>query len=77
MFKDIDELKQFLLWAKKEKIAHIKLKDIEIVFTGLAFVDPVTLEPSQVNPTAINFEKKMQEEKIQKEEEELLNWSSS
>ena len=42
MFKTIDELKAFLLWAKKEKIDAVKVGDVEVHFNNTAMLDNIT-----------------------------------
>lgn len=39
MIKSVGELKDLLIWAKKEKISAIKIGDIEVHFNNLAFLD--------------------------------------
>ena len=39
MFKDIEELKEFLSWSKDHlKAQHIKVGEVEVAFSGLSFV---------------------------------------
>jgi hypothetical protein len=42
MFKDLDELKSFLMWAKEEKISAVKVDGMEVHFNSLAFMDDIT-----------------------------------
>ena len=42
MFKDLDELKSFLIWAKNEKISAVKVDGMEVHFNSLAFMDDIT-----------------------------------
>lgn len=40
-FDDIEKLKSFIQWCKSEKLARIKVKDIEFEFYPLSFLDDV------------------------------------
>lgn len=40
VFESIEEIKNFILWAKDEKIARLKVEDIEIEFSPLALMTP-------------------------------------
>lgn len=75
MFKDVAELKAFLTWAKEERISEVKINEIHVVFSPLAFLPP---DPT-ANLTlaeAINAVKKTPEQ-LAKEEEDLLYASAT
>lgn len=66
MFKDVEELKNFILWAKNQKIKRLKLGDYEAEFSDLVYVEQ--LQEAQMPEQAPGDQ--------QKEDEELLYWSS-
>jgi len=66
MFKDISELKSFILWAKDQKIKRLKVGECEAEFSDLVHVEEMITAP----------ETKVNQEQQQKEDEELLFWSS-
>ncbi len=78
MFKNIDELKEFLLWAKSERISEVKIDEIHVVFSGLALMDtlPPNSPASLTLAEAINAASKTPEQ-LAKEEDELLYASAT
>jgi hypothetical protein len=54
MIKSIDELKEFILWSKSQKVKSIKVGDIVIEISDLAFIegfqDLGTSEPDKKTP---------------------------
>ena len=84
MFKNSDELKEFILWAKREKIQQFVVGDTQIVFSTLALVDePVpNLHMGQlavpVGTEEKDTTKTWADEKPEdpENEDELLFWSS-
>lgn len=43
-FKTATQLKNFITWAKSQKIAQLQVGDVQIVFSPLAFIDDVPNE---------------------------------
>ena len=41
MFKSVEELKEFIVWAKTQKIAVFKVQDVEIHVSAMAYVDDI------------------------------------
>lgn len=39
VFKNINEIKEFIVWAKQEKIARLKVEGVEVEFSPMALVD--------------------------------------
>lgn len=39
MFSDINELKQFILWAKQQKVQELHVDKVVVVFSALALTD--------------------------------------
>lgn len=74
MFKDISELKEFILWAKQEKIQALKVDNVEIAFSAYAFLDPVAgeLAPAPTRPPT-----QAEIEALVKEEQDLLFHSAT
>lgn len=51
LFTTVEELQEFILWAKSEKILQIKVDGVEVTFSGLAFMadeDLITAGQPQV-----------------------------
>lgn len=51
MFKDIEQIKSFIIWAREQKIKKIKLKGIEVEISDLAFIDSLTTQSQAINST--------------------------
>jgi hypothetical protein len=51
MFKSTDELKAFILWAKKEQLKQVKIGDIEFIVSDAALttsvIDAITKDLSE------------------------------
>jgi hypothetical protein len=47
MFKTVDELKEFVIWARSQKVKQIKVDNIEVVMSDMAFIEDLTGLPSQ------------------------------
>jgi len=69
MFKTIEDLKAFVLWAKKEQVASFKAGDIEVVISPYALIEP------QSNLQAPATGAEAQELKPESEDEALY-WST-
>lgn len=39
MFKDVEELKSFISWAKKQKITSMRVGEVSVEFAALAHVE--------------------------------------
>jgi hypothetical protein len=39
MFKDISELKEFIKWAKAEKVVRVKTEQVEFEISALGLID--------------------------------------
>lgn len=81
MFETVDSLKEFLIWAKRERISAIKVGEVEVHFSTLAFVEsepdlgspkPKTPSASEERDTSTTLVDENQDE----DDKELLNWSS-
>lgn len=86
MFKTTEDLQEFISWAKKQRIELLKVGDIEVRFSTLAFVDEATggLIPSDesASQTAKTEERNTSKtlvdtlENVAEDDDELLMWSS-
>lgn len=78
--KDIslDEFKELVKWAKKEKIAHFQFKDFTVSFSPLALVeDDQLLKEDQILGRDLQKKEKTAEELAQEEEALLYHSSNS
>lgn len=80
MLKNLEDLKQFVLWCKSNKIKAFKNNDIEFELSDLAFVEAfINNEPGDILkdvdlPDSDTFAEMDPEGK--QEDEDLLYWSS-
>ena len=73
MFKDLSEVKEFILWAKENKVSELKVENIEFKLSPLSFVDEkqqATELKEAIGDTLVDTQ-----EISQKELEELMYWS--
>lgn len=47
MFKTVQEIQEFIVWAKSQKIKKIKLKGVEVEISELAFIDTIAPQASE------------------------------
>lgn len=89
-FKDLEELKSFLLWAKSKQIEAVEVDGISVRFSQLAFVpdlNPFQAAQEQVDQeaaelTAQNYKPSSKtwvepSEDSAAEDEDLLFWSAN
>ncbi len=76
MFTNVKELQDFILWAKKQKVAAFKIKEFQIEFSPVALID----EEPEVQSSAINTNQDLTDTVPQseqdKQDEEDLYWST-
>jgi hypothetical protein len=77
MFKDVSEVKEFIIWARSQKIQALKVGEVEVHFGAAALIDSEALMESALNPeleapTLTDEQKKA----LKKEEMDLLFHSS-
>lgn len=73
MFKDVAELKNFIVWAKKQGIQKAKIGDIEFEVSIVSqAIDYQASEEKTTSKTMVDTEKSTKEE-----EDELLFWSAN
>ena len=70
MINNLSELKEFLLWAKQNKVKSVKLKEVEFEISDLAFI---TEEESSEK---VDLETLMEQANPESEDDEALFWSS-
>lgn len=80
MVKDINELKNLILWCKSEKIKSIKIADISFELSDLALTEDMTSVEDAIlneNKTTVIQKDLMDAEPSQTDEdEEALFWST-
>lgn len=86
MFKSTQDLQEFISWAKQQRIELVKIGDVEVRFSTLAFIDLETGALNQDSELATkpakteerNTSKTLVDtlENVEEEDEELLTWSS-
>lgn len=78
MFKTTQELQDFILWCRQAKIKAIKVGDMEVQFSDLAFIDVITEAAPEVQQTEERNTSKTLVDTLPAEEsdEDLLFWSA-
>lgn len=76
-FKNVAQLKKFILWAKSQQILHFKAGEIEVIFNGTAFIEPYT-DISNAKPDAKSQKTLLDDLQATNtaEENDLLFWST-
>lgn len=74
MFKTTQELQDFLLWCQQAKIKAVKVGDMEVQFSDLAFIDAISqnLTQSEERDTS----KTLVDTAPDETDEDLLFWSA-
>jgi hypothetical protein len=74
MFSNIKDLKEFIIWAKKEKITDLEVDGVKVKFSPLSIADVLEDEEGrQVNIPNYSPAPKSEEDI---DEEEALYWSA-
>jgi len=86
MIKDLKELKEFIIWAKKNKVKNVELPEVKFELSELSFIDSmnsIDANPSdepEVDLQTLTDEAKFEIEQLTEEQktedEEALYWSS-
>lgn len=83
MFKTTQDLKEFILWAKDQRIEAVKVGDVEVKFSTLAFLVPDEMNLDQETAKPASTEERNTSKTLvdtltntDEEDEELLTWSS-
>ena len=74
MFKDVEELKQFVIWARDQKIQQVKVGEVEVTFSALALLSDEDTRKLTIPLSGIPAQSDL--ERMKKEEEDLLYHSS-
>jgi hypothetical protein len=79
MFSNPKDLKEFIIWAKSQKLRRLKVKDVEFELSEIAFVDDQINLAENLKETSLQSSKTLvdTEEINPNEEDELLFWSSN
>jgi len=75
MFKTVQELQDFILWAKAEKVKRLKIGDVEVEISDYALVEDLMTIQSQTK-SSTEPQKNTDPNKNQTEEDDLLMWSA-
>lgn len=73
MFKDVNELKEFLVWAKEQKISEINIGEVRAKFHDLSFVEELYNKEMNLDTSKALVDS---DDSPSKEDEELLMWSA-
>lgn len=76
MFETTQDLKEFLLWCQQARIKAIKVGDVEVQFSDLAFVDIIAAEPTVKAAEERSTSKTLVDTEPEEVDEELLFWSA-
>jgi len=79
MFKTTSELRDFIVWAKLQRLKSFKAGQIEVTFSDLAFLEAMDEPLPGVQKTEEKNTSKTLVDTLSDadlEDEELLNWSS-
>jgi tRNA(Leu) C34 or U34 (ribose-2'-O)-methylase TrmL len=74
MLKNLEDVKLFIEWCKEHKVKSFKIEGVQFELSELAFVESIQDYAEKVQNTA--DESKFEEEQQNKEDDELLFWSS-
>lgn len=79
MFKTQDELKAFILWAKSQRIERVKIDNVEIQFSNLAFFEenPSSLDQAILPKMDSSTDNDGSPASGQEKEDDLLYWSAN
>jgi hypothetical protein len=76
VFKTTQELQDFILWCQQAKIKAVKVGDLEVQFSDLAFIDVIAPEIAKLASEERDTSKTMVDTAADEVDEELLFWSS-
>lgn len=76
MFKTTQDLQEFLLWCQQAKIKAVKVGDMEVQFSDLAFIDILSQEAIAPMTEERDTSKTMVDTAAEEADEDLLFWSS-
>lgn len=76
MFKTTSDLKEFILWCQQAKIKAVKVGDVEVQFSDLAFLDLVAQEEPLKPREERDTSKTLVDTAPEEADEDLLFWSA-
>lgn len=74
MFKTTQDLKEFFLWCLQNGIESVKVQDVEVKFSNIAFLDKIASNSAVLEEKSTS--KTLVDTLTDAEDEELLTWSS-
>ena len=75
MINDLQQLKSFMEWCKKNKVKSVKLKDLEFELSELSFIDSTDSYVDELE-TAVD-ESKFEADQQTQDDDETLFWSAN
>lgn len=73
MFKTVKDLQDFIIWAKQEKIAVLKVDNVEIHMSPYAFIDGLSSQtPVKTETAKQDVELELDPPLSKEEEDEIL-----
>ncbi len=75
MFKNVQELQDFLTWAKTQQITKVEVGDVKVEFSPLAYI-PTDAQLDEISNGSASTLADM-EPSTKKEEDDLLYWSAN
>lgn len=77
MIKSIEELKQFILWAKEQEIKSLKVGEVEIHISDIYFANRLMNPPSDSLPEHKPSSKRfIDDDQADEDDDDLLYYSS-
>lgn len=82
MFKDLNDIKEFIKWCKSNKIKSFSIKDVAIEISDIAFIEELNDDKTEVSSILLEQaqeiaeDSKFEKEQQTKEDDELLFWSA-
>ena len=76
MFETTQDLQEFILWCQQAKIKAIKVGEVEVQFSDLAFIDVITQQNPALPAEERDTSKTLVDTAPDETDEELLFWSS-
>lgn len=77
MFDDLEQVKQFIEWAKQQKLARVKIGDVEFEVSNIGLIEASPdLDKTLEKVTTVTTKATLDNKDAEKEDEDLLFWSS-
>jgi hypothetical protein len=75
VLKNIEDIKLFIEWCREHKVRSFKFEDIQFELSELSFIESTKSYTDDLQSTL--DESKFEKEQQDKEDEEMLFWSSN